>query len=410
MQAVKLSLFNSKFQFLRISQKNAACVVILSLLLMSAKAIGEDAVMFRSGLSRTGVMPEGQPLLGKVKWQQRVGNPSLPGVYGDLIMSSPALAEGIVYFGSQNGWFYALESQGGKTKWKFQTGNCVHSSPAVVHSMVFFGSHDKHLYALDADTGKEKWKFRTDGLVRSSPAVSMAEVYHEVWDGQVLFGSEDGFLYALQAASGKLQWRFKTQGPVFSSPAVMEETVYVGSLDGHLYAVEANTGKEKWRFKTGYWITSAPAVFEGDVYVGSWDGNLYCLAAATGQEKWRFDSGMVLGRQFSSSPAVSDGLVLAAPEGSGQPGGTQLFALERKTGKEKWRCDVKGAVEGSPVVYGKTVLLVDGNSSALALDLATGCKLWECRVSTGGGVVSSPTISDGKAFFGSNGGVMTALE
>jgi eukaryotic-like serine/threonine-protein kinase len=38
--------------------------------------------------------------------------------------------------------------QFGKIKWKFQTGGRVISSPAVANGMVYFGSTDGYLYAL----------------------------------------------------------------------------------------------------------------------------------------------------------------------------------------------------------------------------------------------------------------------
>ena len=34
-------------------------------------------------------------------------------------------------------------------KWKFKTGESVHSSPAISDGIVYFGSDDKNLYALE---------------------------------------------------------------------------------------------------------------------------------------------------------------------------------------------------------------------------------------------------------------------
>jgi outer membrane protein assembly factor BamB len=65
----------------------------------------------------------------------------------------------------------------------------VKSSPAVADGIVFFGSWDNYLYAVDVKTGQEKWKFKTDGEVFTSPAVA---------DGIVFFGSKDNYLYALE--------------------------------------------------------------------------------------------------------------------------------------------------------------------------------------------------------------------
>ena len=42
------------------------------------------------------------------------------------------------------------ERREARTKWKFKTGDHVNSSPAVSDGVVYFGSHDSYLYALDA--------------------------------------------------------------------------------------------------------------------------------------------------------------------------------------------------------------------------------------------------------------------
>ena len=83
----------------------------------------------------------------------------------------------------------------GKEKWRFTTGDKVDSSPAVASGIVYVGSNDKNLYAIDAVTGKEKWRFATGDWVDSSPAVA---------NGIVYIGSEDKNLYAVGANSVSL--------------------------------------------------------------------------------------------------------------------------------------------------------------------------------------------------------------
>ncbi len=87
-------------------------------------------------------------------------------------------------------------------KWKFKTGDVVYSSPAVVDGVVYFGSDDNHLYAIDIKTGEEKWKFETGAEVWSSPAVV---------DGVVYFGSDDNHLYAVDIKTGEEKWKFETR-------------------------------------------------------------------------------------------------------------------------------------------------------------------------------------------------------
>ena len=75
--------------------------------------------------------------------------------------------------------------------WSLQTGSSVQSSPAVVNGVVYIGSNDGHVYALNAATGAKRWSFTTKGIVDSSPAVV---------NGVVYIGSSDQKVYALDYA------------------------------------------------------------------------------------------------------------------------------------------------------------------------------------------------------------------
>ena len=46
--------------------------------------------------------------------------------------------------------------------WIFPTGDVVSASPAVFDGVVYTGSWDGYFYALDADSGQLKWRFRLD--------------------------------------------------------------------------------------------------------------------------------------------------------------------------------------------------------------------------------------------------------
>lgn len=66
---------------------------------------------------------------------------------------------------------------------------------AVANGIVYVGSDDNNLYAFNATTGAKLWNYTTGGAVESSPAVA---------NGVVYVGSEDGNVYAIgsQAAPG----------------------------------------------------------------------------------------------------------------------------------------------------------------------------------------------------------------
>src|SRR5665647_2209115 len=53
-------------------------------------------------------------------------------------------------------------------KWNFTTGGEVRSSPAVANGVVYIGSDDHNVYALNAASGAKLWNFTTGGSVVSS--------------------------------------------------------------------------------------------------------------------------------------------------------------------------------------------------------------------------------------------------
>lgn len=367
--------------------------LVLSVVVVSVTfAAGADVAMFRGNPQHTGVLADSATPKGGVftnpKWRFQTGG---------RIRSSPALVNGVLYFGSDDGFLYAVRADAGKLAWKVKTGGAVSSSPAVANGLVYFMSGDGVFRAVDKDSGKVKWTFATGQYLPfqggwdwflSSPVLS---------EQSLIFGASDGFVYALDALSGKKQWTFKTAGRVRATPAVAKGTVYAGSMDGALYALDLKSGQMKWKFKTEgnqYFplgeIQSSPAVADGTVFFGSRDGCLYAVDAETGKQRWRYSNE---GNWVISSPAVAQGLVI-----TGNSDGEYVQAIDAQTGKEKWRRDTKMNVFSSAIVTGGTVAIGDFYGKVWFLDLKTGepksVYYFEERVNT------SPVVSDGVLYVG----------
>ena len=67
---------------------------------------------------------------------------------------APAVADGKVYVGNtvhvkvHSGDIYCLDASNGNLIWNFTTGDWVSSSPAVAYGNVYVGSNDAYLYAF----------------------------------------------------------------------------------------------------------------------------------------------------------------------------------------------------------------------------------------------------------------------
>ena len=100
----------------------------------------EDWPQFCKDAQHTGYTTSSAPDDGGVLW---IFNESGP------IISSPVVADGVVYVGSDDGWLYALDMNDGQLSWKFETNGPVESSPLVHGNVVYVGSNDGNLYAIE---------------------------------------------------------------------------------------------------------------------------------------------------------------------------------------------------------------------------------------------------------------------
>ena len=435
-----------RFTFIALS-----CVAVLC-----GSTLGQDISMFRGNPQHSGVYEAaGVPQFHRVQWKFHTDG---------KVFATPAIAGGVLYVGSTDSNFYALDLKSGSQKWKFPVGVRVTSSAAVSGGLVYFESYSGNFIALDAATGKVKWKFQTGGERRFTAkhihgGLPLAEADPDPFDfylssptvsnGSVYFGSGDGNVYALDAVSGALKWKHATGDVVRASPAVANGTVYIGSWDSYFYALDAATGEERWRIKTGEdaeihnqaGIQSSAAVADGVVYFGCRDSNLYAVDAQTGKQKWTFNN---KGSWVIGSPAVHAGRVYFATSDTGRfyelnaATGAAVFSLEFK----HWPLFSSPAVAGNTIYVGShegKLMAIDASARKVAWTFSTegsekngatwtkadGTPNYEAAFSENfydamvvgvdkmmavGAILSSPVVVDDAVYFGSADGNVYALQ
>ena len=96
--------------------------------------------------SLTGVSASAPPATLKLLWTYDAG---------DVIDSSAAIADGVVYVGGGDGDLLALDLASGTLRWKYATGNLIgESSPAVGADAVYIGDLGGILHAVNLRDGK----------------------------------------------------------------------------------------------------------------------------------------------------------------------------------------------------------------------------------------------------------------
>ena len=175
--------------------------------------IKSELTTFHGGPARTGVYSgESFERFDTFRWSVKTDG---------KVFSSPALADGTLFVGSEDENLYAIDIAAGKVNWKFKTGGAIHSSPAIHESKVFFGSFDGHYYAVDIETGMETWNFKTGG--------------------ESLYGAIDYFGLKPEGAFYADPWQYYLSSPLVST-VNGAPMVFFGSSDSHVYALNAEDG------------------------------------------------------------------------------------------------------------------------------------------------------------------------
>jgi len=182
---------------------------------------------------------------GVLLWEYTAG--------GNSSVSPPAAADGVVYLGSvltiarENRVIYlnALDARTGTLLWRRsvtasskETTQGLLSTPAIANGIVYIGSGyvsptTGRLYAFDASAGVFLWQYSFAGtLDHTSPSVANGVIYFGTWDPY----HYQGAAYALDAHTGMQLWKYTFDNDgIYSSPAVANGMLFLGTVD-YMYA------------------------------------------------------------------------------------------------------------------------------------------------------------------------------
>ena len=143
------------------------------------------------------------------------------------------------------------------------------AAPLIVGNMVYVGSLDGVFYAIDAETGEEMWTFGGASNWYWGQAIATEDT--------VYAPSLDGNLYALDSETGLLGWRLETEGPISGSPTLVMDMIAVPSADGKVRLARLRDGKELDACNIGVEVRAPLVEHEGLVYFSARDRSIRAL-------------------------------------------------------------------------------------------------------------------------------------
>jgi outer membrane protein assembly factor BamB len=193
-------------------------------------------------------------------------------------------------------------------------------------------------------------------------------------EGNCMFPVRGGsIVFAIDAKTGTVKDKELVKlmmNSAFDCPTVSKGVLYVGESN-NLLALDATTGKRLWAARGGYGQI-VPA--EDALFVG---GRPRALDPKTGQELWRVESGLH-GR--ASWQVLPLGELLICGLTAEYERNPRVCALERKTGKERWRFPLKG--NAAPVACltftraSQDLVFAGRANEGYLLDLKSGREVW----------------------------------
>ncbi len=175
---------------------------------------------------------------GDVDWSHLLGGP----IYGSAALDS----NGNVYVCGTKLWSF---TPNGNLRWQPVTfdgsrGTKIYANPVISpNGIVYVGTSDGIFYAIDSKTGKILW---SEDLSTPMGGISSSAV---IGDNGVIYVASGNILYALAPGDGKILSYIKLGYNVESNPVLYDGYIYVGCDDGKLYKIKAlssTTASEEW--------------------------------------------------------------------------------------------------------------------------------------------------------------------
>jgi outer membrane protein assembly factor BamB len=341
--------------------------------------------------------------------------------FAGIFASTPVADADTIYLQDLQSDVYALDRESGKVRWahRYRAANDGPNGLAVADGRVY-GATDSDAFALSAQTGVELWRRHL-----TSASEQFVDIAPVVWEGFVFVSTVGyaprgrGAIYALDRVTGAVRWKFSTIAKPWRYPteAGGGGLWYPVSVDddGLLYA--GNSNPSPWG--------GTPRRPNGGAFPGPvpYTDSLLVLDARSGRLVWhdQVTPHDVRDYDFQATPilATVDGAELVL--GAGKAG--RVIAWDRETRRRRWstavglhRNDVGplpagrvtvcpgllGGVE-TPMAYADGRLFVPvvdlcgwgsatsrqqltsvdpsrGKGRLVALDAATGRRLWERRL------------------------------
>ncbi|HZC07192.1 MAG TPA: PQQ-binding-like beta-propeller repeat protein [Ktedonobacterales bacterium] len=342
-----------------------------------------------------------------------------------------------------------------KPKWTVSAGGSVSTQPVTTNGVVYWGSWDGYEHASNSSTGAGIWMTNVGQTTNGNcypPTVGAASTATVTIKGKstltIFVGGGNSTFYALDAASGGILWQISLGASsagnfLWGSPAVFNGSVYIGMasfgdcplVQGKMYQLNASTGAIQHVFNTvpdgcvGGGVWGSPAIdASGRLYFATGNPGGGCSTPTPYAQavvelnasnlsyvaSWQVPASQAIGDgDFGSTPTIFNSMLGIVNKN----GIYYAFQRNQLAAGPVWQTQVADPGESpeggqgsiSPSAWDGTNLYVAGGSvtingvsctgSLRALNPSSGAIIWS-QCLTGGPVLGPVTAVPGLAIVG----------
>lgn len=290
------------------------------------------------------------------------------------------------------------------------------SSPIVAEGVVYALDTRGRVTALQTSSGESLWRTDISPENREEPIIGGGLAYG---GGKVFVTSPHAEVLALDSKTGKILWRIFTQSPVRAAPTLADGRLYVLTISNQLEVLDAEKGTRLWDHAgitehAGLLGTASPAVSKGVVVVTYSSGEICALKAENGYQLWsetlsstrRPDSLSSLSH-IRALPVIDENNVIII--GHNQ----KMAAYDLRRGERLWERNIGGT--RTPAVVGGFIFMINSHNELLCLTRDYGQVVWVRKLDFNPEhphkvIWAGPLVAGNKLYLVSTKGDLVALD
>jgi outer membrane protein assembly factor BamB len=195
----------------------------------------------------------------------------------DQIRCSPTIADGRVFIAGCDGKLHVIDAATGTEVSAVPIDGPTGTTPAAAEGRVFFGTEGGTFFGIDIRGAAVAWKMAPAAnaqAYRSSAALA---------DGLAIVGSRGKAVETFAVGDGARGWRRAMRGKVDAAPVIVPNATGTGcfavvaDMAGRIAALDAATGEPAWEFDAGGGFSAGAAVAAGRVVLAGDRGTIWCF-------------------------------------------------------------------------------------------------------------------------------------